>query len=157
MAKQSWWRYDWGITAALAGGTCGAAGWIFGAADALTGLDALVVVLSACGVVLTGVAVWSLYLAGRRMSLFFIVQCLFGSSLIFGTFAIVWMHLRGVLALALGANQRYPAVLGYGAPLVLFVFLAATWWPATRKWMLGKSTFIQRGTPEGQRPGQLFV
>jgi hypothetical protein len=157
MATHSWSRYDWGITACLAGGTVGAAGWILGAAEALTGVDAIVVLLAACGVLLTGLAVWCLYLAGRRMSLFFIVQCLLGSSLVFGMFAIVWMHVRGVLAIALDANQRYPAVLGYAAPLVLFVFLAATWWPATRKWVFGKPTFVQRGTPEGQRPGQLFV
>jgi len=32
MAKHSWSKYDWGLTVALAGGTFGAAGWIFGAA-----------------------------------------------------------------------------------------------------------------------------
>ncbi len=93
-------KYDWGITLGLAGGTIGAAGWIFGAAielaadpsDSVGTLDILVVLLGAMGVMLTGFLLWCLYLSRRKISVFFVIEALLGASLVFGTLAILWMQ-----------------------------------------------------------------
>ena len=80
-------RSDLVIALALFGGTLGAAGWILGAAFELRaapaqpagiGLDILVALLCAFGVMLTGVVVWLLYLSGRRLSGFFVIETLRG-------------------------------------------------------------------------------
>jgi hypothetical protein len=50
---------------------------------------------------LTGAVLWVLYLSGRRLSTFGIMQSLLGSSLVFGTIAIAWIHARGLLPFAM--------------------------------------------------------
>jgi len=181
MAKHSLSRYDWGITLGLAGGTIGAAGWIFGAALELMEapgqpagifLDILVVLLCAVGVMLTGVFVWRLYLSGRRLSGFFVIETLLGASLVFGTLAILWMHARGVLALAVGGRaesgqpgnevwetigRHVPPEIVYAVPLIILGMMAAILWPPFRRRLFGVYTHVQRGTPEGERPGQLPI
>jgi hypothetical protein len=180
MANPSLSKYDWGITLGLAGGTIGAAGWIFGAAFELVAdpshsvaiLDILVVLSGALGVMLTGFFVWCLYLSRRRMSLFFVTEALLGASLVFGTLAILWMHARGVLALAVGAHadhgqpgnevwetigRHVPPELVYAVPLLILGMMAAIWWPPSRRRLLTRHTHIQRGTPEGERPWHLPI
>jgi hypothetical protein len=88
MSNQSMSTYDWKITLGLAGGTIGAAGWIFGAAFALVAapsdsvgiLDILVVFLCAMGVVLTGFVVWRLFHSRRKLSVFFVIEALLVTS-----------------------------------------------------------------------------
>ncbi len=175
MAKLYWSRYDTGMTLALFGATVGAAGWILGAALELTAapvqpagilLDIVVVLLCAVGVMLTGVFIWGLYLSGRRLSGFFMIESLLGTS---------WMHARGVLALAVAGHggplqhgqpgneiwealgRHAPQELAYAAPLIILGMMAAIWWPPIWKRMFGAYTHIQRGTPEGERPWHLPI
>ena len=169
MAKQSWSKYDTGITLALFGATVGAAGWILGAALEPTAapvqpagmlLDIDVVLLCAAGVMLTGVFIWRLYLSGRRLSGFFVIESLLGTSLVFGTIAVGWMYARGVLALAVAGHgghgqpgneiweaigRHTPQELAYAAPLIILGMMAAIWWPPFRRRMFGAYTHIQRG------------
>jgi hypothetical protein len=161
MAKHSWSKYDTLFTLVLFGGTVGAAGWILGVALELAAapvqpagllLDIVVVLLCAVGVVLTGVFVWGLYLSGRRLSGFFMMESLLGSSLVFGIVAVAWMHARGVLALAVAGRGEHgqpgneiweaigrhaPPELAYAAPLIILGMMAAIWWPPFRKRMFG--------------------
>ena len=98
------------------------------------------------------------------------IEALLGPSLVFGTLAILWMHARGVLALAVGGraesgqpgNQVWEAIgrhapqeIAYAVPLIILGIMAAIWWPPVRKRMFGVYTHIQRGTPEGERPWHL--
>src|SRR5262249_2451836 len=109
MAKYSWSKCDTLITLGLCGGAVGAAGWIFGVANELLSapappagihLDILMVCLGAVGVLMVGVFVWCLYLSGCRLRVAFIIETLLGASLVFGTLALMWVHARGVLPLA---------------------------------------------------------
>jgi hypothetical protein len=182
MAHRPWSKYDSGITVALFGATLGAAGWILGAAFGLLtgaaqprpagiGWDILVAFSCAAGVGLVGVWLWCMYLSGRRLSRLFVIGTLLGSSFVFGTFALVWMHVRGVLALAvlgsadtgqpgdaiwIALSRRLPPELAYAAPLILLALMAAAWWPPSRKRLLGTNAHLQRGTPEGERPWHLL-
>jgi hypothetical protein len=175
MAKDSRSRYGLGINLGLFGGTLGAAGWILGAAFELMAapaqpagilLDILVVLSCAIGVMLTGVFVWCLYLSRRRLSGFFVIETLLGASLVFGMLAIVWMHARGVLALAIGGHtesgqpgnevwetiaRHVPQEIVYTVPLIILGVMAAIWWTPLRRSLFGVHTHIQRGTPEGER------
>jgi hypothetical protein len=176
MAKLSRSNNDTWMTLALFGGTVGAAGWILGAALELTAapvqpagilLDIVVVLLCAVGVMLTGVFIWGLYLSGRRLCGFFMIESLLGTSLVFGIVAVGWMHARGVLALAVAGHgghgqpgneiweaigRHAPQELAYAVPLILLGLMAAIWWPPFRKRIFGANAHIQRGTPEGERP-----
>ena len=168
MSKHSWSKYDTGITLALFGATVGAAGWILGAALELTAapvqpagmlLDIVVVLLCAGGVVLSGVLIWGLYLSGRRLSGFFMMESLLGSSLVFGIIAVGWMRARGVLALAVAGHggdgqpgneiweaigRHAPQELAYAAPLIILGMMAAIWWAPVRKRMFRACTHVQR-------------
>jgi hypothetical protein len=183
VAQRSWSKYDSGITLALFGVTLGADGWILGAAFGLLtgaaqaqpqpagiGWDILVVFLCALGVPLAGVFLWRFYLSGRRLSRFFVIETLLGSSFVFGTCAIVWMHARGVLALAVAGSaetgqpgdaiwialsRHLPPELTYAAPLIILALMAAAWWPPCRKRLFGADAHLQQGTPEGERPWHL--
>ena len=73
------------------------------------------------------------------------------------------MDARGVLPLAVFGSaddgqpgseiwvwlaRHLPPRLAYGVPVLLLAFMAATWWPRSRKWLLGADTIQQPGTPE---------
>ena len=180
MAKYSWSKCDTGITFGLFGGAVGAAGWILGVANELLsapappagiGLDILVVCLCAVGVLMMGVFVWCLYLSGRRLRVAFVIETLLGASLVFGTLALMWVHARGVLPLAVGGHggsgqpgneiweaigRDLPPEIAYAAPLLILGLMALIWWPRSRKRLLGSYAHVQRGTPEGEQPGQLL-
>jgi hypothetical protein len=181
MSKHSWSKYDTGMTLALFGATVGAAGWILGAALELTAapvqpagmlLDIDVVLLCAAGVMLTGVFIWALYLSGRRLSGFFMIESLLAASVIFGIVAVGWMHARGVLALAVAGHggqgqpgneiweaigRHAPQELAYAAPLIILGMMAAIWWPPFRKRISGAYAHIQCGKREGERPWHVPV
>lgn len=157
----------------------GAAGWIFGVANELRCapappagilLDVLVVCLAAVGVLLMGVFLWCLYLSGRRLRVAFIIEALLGASLVFGTLALMWVHARGVLPLAVrgfgGSGQPgnevweaigrdLPPEFAYAAPLLILGLMALIWWPRSRVRLLGFSANIQRGTPDAEQTGEL--
>jgi hypothetical protein len=180
MAKHSWSKGDTLITLGLFGGTVGAAGWIFGVAIELLSapappagihLDILMVCLGAVAVLITGVFVWCLYLSGRRLRVAFIIETLLGASLVFGTLALMWIHARGVLTLAVrgygGSGQPgnevweaigrdLPPEFAYAAPLLILGLMALIWWPRSRKRLLGSYAHVQRGTRQGEQPGQLL-
>jgi hypothetical protein len=161
---------------AFFGGTLGAAGWIFGAAIELMGapqkpagidVDIQMVLLCAAGVVLCGCFLGCLSLAGLRLSRFFVCETLLGASFVFGTAAIVWMHARGVLTLAVRGdgfrgqpgNEIWEAMgrhvrpeMAYAAPALILGLMAAAWWPPARRRLFGIDTPIPRGTPESDRP-----
>jgi hypothetical protein len=170
MAPDSWTKYDGRVRIALLGGSIGAAGWILGAVDELVAekaglLDIGVVVLCALGVLLTGFVLWRSYVAGRRLSTFWMIEALLGASFVFGMLAVCWMDARGVLAFATSAqadhgqpgNQIWealarhtPARFAYAAPVILLAMMALVCWHPLRRRMLGAHTHIQRGAPEGQ-------
>src|SRR5262245_43871438 len=180
MAKHSWSKRDTLNTLSLFGGAVGAAGWILGVANELLsvpvppagiGLDILVVCLCAVGVLMMGVFVWCLYLSGRRLQVALIIETLLGASLVFGTLALMWIHARGVLPLAVrgygGSGQPgnevweeigrdLPPEFAYVAPLLILGLMALIWWPRSRKRLLGSCAHIQRGTPDGEQTGQLL-
>jgi hypothetical protein len=157
------------------GGTLGAAGWIIGLALELRGapqkppgidLDIQVVLLCAAGVVVSGFFVWCLSVVGLRLSAFWVWETLLGASFLFGTAAIVWMQVRGVLTLAVRGfafrgqpgNEIWEAIgrharpeMAYAAPVMILFLMAAAWWPPARR-LLGIGTHILRGTPEADRP-----
>lgn len=172
MAKPSWSKHDTLITLALFGATGGAAGWILGAALELSAapvqpaailLDITVVLFCALGVVLTGVLIWGLYLSGCRLSGFFMIESLLGSSLAFGIVAVAWMHARGILAIAVaghGGPSQYgqpgnaiweaigrhaPQELAFAAPLIILGMMAAIGWTPIRRRMFGDHLHVQRG------------
>jgi hypothetical protein len=102
-------------------------------------------------------------LFGLRLSRVFVCETLLGASFVFGTIALVWIDAHGVLPLAVFGSaddgqpgseiwvwltRHLPACLAYGAPVLLLAFMAATWWPRSRKWFLGADTIQQPGTPE---------
>ena len=168
MGKSTWSTADTKITLGLFGSTIGAAGWILGAtfelmsatkqtADML--LDIVVVLSCAFGVMLTGVFIWALYLSGRRLSCFLVIETLLGASFVFGVVAVAWMHARGVLPLILGAHvgsgqpgnelwvtigRWLPPEIVWAAPLLILVTMLVFWWPPLRRRMFG--LLIQRGT-----------
>ena len=180
VGQYSWSKRDTLITLGLFGGAVGAAGWILGVANELLSapappagiaLDVLLVCLGAVGVLLMGVFVWCLYLSGRRLRVAFIIETLLGASLVFGTLALVWIHARGVLPLAVrgfgGSGQPgnevweaigrgLPPEFAYAAPLLILGLMALIWWPRSRARLLGSSAHVQRGTPEVEQPGQLL-
>jgi hypothetical protein len=180
MAKYSWSKRDTLMTLGLFGGAVGAAGWILGVANELLWapappagiiLDMLMVCLGAVGVLMMGVFVWCLYLSGRRLRVAFIIETLLVASLVFGTLALVWIHARGVLPVAVkgygGSGQPgngvweaigrdLPPELAYAAPLLILGFMALIWWPRSRKRLVGSYAHVQRGTPEVEQPGQLL-
>jgi hypothetical protein len=162
----------------LFAGSIGAAGWILGAAVELMGAPGLpqapssdvdVVLLCAGGVLLTGFVIWLLFLCGRRLSVFWIGELLLGASLVFGTMAIVWMDVRGVLPLATAGHggslfhgqpgneiweaigRRLPPKLAYAVPLLLLGLMAAAWWPPLRRRLFAGRPFVQRGSSADAR------
>ena len=125
-------------------------------------VDILVVLLCASCVVLTGFVVWCLYLSGRRLNSVVVCEALLGASLAFGTLAIVWLHTRGVLALALGGRaeigqpgneiwvaigHHIPQKLAYAAPLILMGMMVGIGWLPLRSRLFAGHSHIQRGTP----------
>jgi hypothetical protein len=176
MSKPSGTTNDSGISIRLIGGSIGAAGWIFGMAFGLVrgaaaaqprpaGIDGDISLVYWCAwtVFLIGLLLAVLGLFGLRLSRVFACETLLGASFVFGTIALVWMDAHGVLPLAvLGSaddgqpgseiwvwlTRHLPTRLAYGAPLLLLGFMAATWWPRSRKWLLGADTAVQRSTPE---------
>lgn len=167
MSKFPLSKYDLKITAGLVGGTVGAAGWILGAAEALVyapagsvGMaDVLVVLGCGLGVVLTGGVVWWLYLCRRRLNSFIVCEVLLGASAVFGTLAVAWMQIRGVLGFALGPEaglgqpgneiwvalgRRVPQELAYAVPLLLAGMMAALSWPPLRGLLIAGRTHVQR-------------
>jgi hypothetical protein len=180
MAKYCWSKRDTLFTLGLFGGAVGAAGWILGVANELLAapappagilLDILMVCLGAVGVLMMGVFLWCLYLSGRRLRVAFMIEALLGASLVFGTLALMWIHARGVLTLAVrgfaGSGQPgnevweaigrdLPPEFAYAAPLLILVLMALTWWPCSRARLLGSYAHIQRGTPDAEQTGQLL-
>ena len=176
MAKYSWSISDTRITLGLFGGAVGAAGWIFGVANELLWapappagilLDILMVCLGAVGVLMVGVFLWCIYLSGRRLQVAFIIETLLGASLVFGTLALMWIHARGVLTLAVRGNggsgqpgnevweaigRDLPPEIAYAAPLLILGLMALIWWPRSRTRLLGSCVHLQRGAPEGEQP-----
>jgi hypothetical protein len=126
---------------AIIGGTAGAAGWIYGAAENLAQAgcrgEAQLALFCDGGVILTGGILWLLWLAGCRLSVPLITDILLGASFVFGVLAIWIMHLHGVLVLALDPSGKYPEWLAWLAPIVLLVIIAITRYPPAHKWMLG--------------------
>jgi hypothetical protein len=178
VAKDSLSKSDLRIGAALFGSTVGAAGWIVGAALELLSapapppgilLDVLVVLCCATTVLLIGLFVWRLYLAGRRLNVLFVVETLLGASLMLGTVALVWMDARGVLSLVVLSNadsgqpgneiwqaigRHVPPKLVYLVPLVILGLMGAVWWSPVRRRILTGQTHIQRGTPDRELSGR---
>jgi hypothetical protein len=89
-------------------------------------------------------------------------EALLCASFIFGTIALVWMDVHGVLPLAvLGSandgqpgseiwvylSQHLPPRLAYASPLCILAFMAAPFWPRSRKWLIGADTNLQRDIP----------
>jgi hypothetical protein len=161
-------KYGLGLSLALLAGSIGAAGWIFGmafgllwgAADARprpAGIDSDIAVVFWCAlaVLFCGVLLQLLSRFGWRLSRVFLWEALLGASVVFGTIALVWLDVRGVLPLAvLGSandgqpgseiwvflSRHLPTRLAYGAPVCVLALMAAAWWPRTRKWLLGAET-----------------
>jgi hypothetical protein len=149
-------KYDVGIAKCLLGaGGCGAAGWIYGAAENLTlagapALDVVVVLSCAAAVFLTSVFWVCHYFSGRRQNAFVVVQSMLGASLVFGTIAVSWMHARGTLVLALDPNKRFPPALAFLAPLLILALMAALCWPPIRRRSF-RVAHLRRGAPEAER------
>jgi hypothetical protein len=119
------------------GGTFGAAGWILAASQELAwagcGTEAALVLLCATGVLLSGGALWCLWLAGRRLNLFVVIELLLGASFAFGVLAVWIMRMRGVTAFAIDSSGKYPKGLAYAAPAILIVITACLWFTPIRK------------------------
>lgn len=152
----------------------GSAGWIIGIgvgllkapdtpADIL--LDVVVVFLLASGVLLTGVIIWCLYLSGRRLRVLFVVEALLAASLVFGTIALVWVHARGVLPLAVTGDatggqpweslaRTLPPELAYAAPGLIGSLMVFLWWFSHRKQSLGAHAALHRDAAGSQPPDQ---
>jgi hypothetical protein len=176
MAKFLWSKSDTNTTIALFGGAVGAAGWIFGMVLELNaaappqpaniGVDFFVVLLCAVSVLFTGVFVWCLYLFGCRLSLLLVTETLLGASVVFGTLAILWIDARGLLPVVVAGRsgmgqlgneiweaigRHVPPKIVYAVPLILLGMMGAiSRPPCRRRWFSGD---VQRGTPEGARPG----
>ena len=161
-------KYGSGIWLALLGGSIGASGWILGMAFGLVrgaaaarprpaGIDSDIAVVFWCAlaVFVCGVLLQLRSLFGWKLSRVFLWEALLGASVVFGTIALVWMDVRGVLPLAvLGSandgqpgseiwvylSRHLPTRLAYGAPLCVLALMAAAWWSRTRIWLLGADT-----------------
>jgi hypothetical protein len=126
-----------GGTLGFIGGTIGAAGWILGASEELAWAgyvtEASLVLLCAAGVLLTGGIMWCLWLAGRSLNPFVLIQALLGASFTFGVLALYTMRIRGVVAFAIDSSGRYPEGLAYAAPIALLAIMACLWCTPIRK------------------------
>jgi len=131
-----WFKIVW-TSIAFIGATYGAAGWILGAGEQLAsaghGTDAALVRLCAAGVLLSGGIMWVLWLAGRRLNLFVVIELLLGASFTFGLLALWIMRVRGVVALAIDSSGGYPEGLAYAAPIALLAIMAILCWSPIRK------------------------
>jgi hypothetical protein len=161
------------MTVALFGGAVGAAGWIFGMVLELNaatsprpaeiGDDIFVVLLCASAVLLTGTVVWCLYLVDCKLSHMLVTQSLLGASLVFGTIALLWIDVRGLLPIVTAGRsgmgqpgneiwealgRDLPPRFVYIVPLVLLGMMAANWrLPVARRWLSGH---FQRGATDGK-------
>jgi len=155
-------RNDLGGFIGLLGGAVGAAGWIFGMAFGLVrqaakvqprpvGIDDDISVVFSCAVavLLAGIVLSIVSLSDLRLGLVFQVEVLLGASLVFGTFALVWMDVHGVLSLAVLGNaddgqpgseiwvfvtRHLPTRLAYAAPACLLALMVAAWYRRPRRW-----------------------
>lgn len=115
--------------------TTGAAGWILGAGCNLLRSDhaevARPVFLCASGVLLIGGILWSLWLAGRRLHLFALIQMLPGASVVLGMAAIWIMRARGVVRFAVDPSGDYPVLTSVWVPRrCIFAYNAYCWEPS---------------------------
>ena len=125
------------VSVGLIGATFGAAGWILGASTGLAiagyGTDAVLVFSCAVGVLLSGVIIWSFWLAGRGLNAFVLMEALLGASLASGLLALWIMRVRGVVAFAVDPAGRHPEELAYVAPIALLAIMAILWLAPIRK------------------------
>lgn len=170
MAEHSRTVSDMHAALGLSGGSLGAAGWILGAAIEIqmapglpqaTTLDLFVVVLCASGVLLTGAIIWCLYLSGRRLSVVAITNTLLGASIGFGTLAIVWIDVRGLLPQAVRGfggrgqpgNEIWESLgrhvspqMVYAVPVLILLVMGFINWPPIGRHLLRGPTHLERGS-----------
>jgi hypothetical protein len=132
----------------LVGVPIGAAGWIVGAAWNLDKggrfVDSVLVWICALGVLRVGLVFWLVWMTGRRLSIFVVVQVLLGASALFGSVALYIVRERGLVGFAVDPSGRYPEALAYAAPLCILVFMATVYWPPIRRRVVGTQTYLQR-------------